>query len=293
MFLSDGGVIVDLASKKKGVAMTRFGVSKKNRSLVIGILCGIGCALCVWLYVVNVNEQANVAQAEMLAKYGGDQIEVCVAKRDIMAGDTLRDSDIDTKMWIAALLPADAITVRGDAVGKQVGSTILSGEVISAKRFGLEASEIDVPKGFSAISVPAKDVQAVGGAIRPGMRCDVYATGANATSRLASNVLVLATSSNNENDTSTPVTWITLALMPDNVEEMVSAAQNLDLYFVLPSENPAEDHAAENQHTKRTAADNVSDRVQDESNADASTSDQSADEKESDPSTETTSHETA
>lgn len=210
-------------------------ITKRNRSMIIGLICGLGCALCVGLYIAGVDEQAKVAQAEMLARYGGEQVEVCVARRDIAAGETLADSDIETKTWIAALLPADAISVRGDAVGKQVGSTILAGEVISSKRFGFETADIEVPDGMSAISVPAKDVQAVGGALKAGMRCDVYAIGANATSKLASSVLVLTTSSTDDSASSRSTMWVTLAIEPSRVEEMVSAAQNLDLYFVLPS----------------------------------------------------------
>lgn len=234
--------------------MPRLGASKKNRSMIIGLLCGIACAICVGIYIASVDEQANAAQAEMLAKYGGDQIEVCVAKRDIAAGETIRDSDMETRMWIAALLPADAITARGDAVGKQIGSTILAGEVISSKRFGLESSNIEVPDGFTAISVPAKDVQAVGGVLRSGMRCDVYATGASTTSRLASNALVLMTSATDDSAGSVATTWVTLAIEPSKVEEMVSAAQNLDLYFVLPSsENSDESSEAKPSIEEKSA----------------------------------------
>lgn len=225
--------------------MPHLRISKRNRSIVIGLICGLGCALCVGLYVVSVDEQADAAQAEMLAKYGGEQVEVCVARRDISAGEVISDSDIETKTWIAALLPADAISVRGDAVGKQVGSTILAGEVISSKRFGFETADIDVPEGMTAISVPAKDVQAVGGALKAGMRCDVYAVGANATSKLASSVLILTTSSTEDSASASSTTWVTLAIEPSRVEEMVSAAQNLSLYFVLPSSVNSEDDMEE------------------------------------------------
>lgn len=227
-------------------------ITKRNRSIVIGLICGIGCALCVGLYIASVDEQASAAQAEMLAKYGDEQVEVCVARRDIAAGETIADSDLETRTWIAALLPADAISVRGDAVGKQVGSTILAGEVISAKRFGFETADIDVPDGMTAISVPAKDVQAVGGALKAGMRCDVYAVGANATTKIASSVLVLTTSSTEDSASSSSTTWVTLALEPSRVEEMVSAAQNLDLYFVLPSSVNSEDDGDEEEYGERS-----------------------------------------
>lgn len=214
--------------------MAKVRITKRNKSMLIGLACGLGCALCVGLYTMQVDEQVHAAQAEMLAKYGGDQIDVCVARHDIPAGQVISESDIETKTWIASLLPQNAITDRTNAVGKQVGSTILAGEVISPSRFGLESADIEVPDGFSAISVPIKDVQAVGGALKPGMVADVYATGANSTSRIATSVLILATSTTSDSASSQGA-WITLAIKPARAEEMVSAAQNLELYFVLPS----------------------------------------------------------
>lgn len=214
--------------------MAKVRITKRNKSMLIGLACGLGCALCVGLYTMQVDEQAHAAQAEMLAKYGGDQIDVCVARHDIPAGQVISESDIETKTWIASLLPQNAITDRSNAVGKQVGSTILAGEVISPSRFGLESADIEVPDGLSAISVPIKDVQAVGGALKPGMIVDVYATGANSTSRIATSVLILATSTTTDSSSSQGA-WITLAIKPSRTEEMVSAAQNLELYFVLPS----------------------------------------------------------
>lgn len=208
----------------------------RNKSTIIGLMCGIGCALCVGLYVFQVDQQAAAAQSEILAKYGGDQIEVCVARRDLTAGETISEGDIDVKKWVTSLLPAHAVLSKADAVGKQLGSTVLAGEVISSSRFGFDAERIEVPAGLSAISVPAQEVQAVGGALSPGMHTDVYAVGANATTKLVSDVLVLATSSSEDTLSKSSTAWITLALAPAKVEEMVAAAENLQLYFVLPSE---------------------------------------------------------
>ena len=132
--------------------MARVKVSKKSKSILVGIICGACCALCVALYVMSVDEQANAAEADMLAKYGGDQVEVCVARRNIVAGETIRDSDIETKKWIATLLPVDAVASKDEVVGKQVGSTILTGEVISSARFGFKTTDIEVPDGLSALS---------------------------------------------------------------------------------------------------------------------------------------------
>lgn len=70
--------------------------------------------------------------------------------------------------------------------------------------------------------------------MEPGMAVDVYATGPAATSQLVQGALVLATSASTE-DASANNAWITLAVDPDRVQEVVAAAQNLALYFVLPA----------------------------------------------------------
>lgn len=210
---------------------------KRNKSLVMGLICGLLCMICVGLYVVQVDDQAAAAQAEALARYGGDQIEVCVARRDIAAGETIDESALETKMWIASLLPEEAVTERSQAVGQQAAAGILKGEVVSRKRFGSEASVLEVPEGLAAVSVPARDVQAVGGALTPGMRPDVYAIGSSGTTKLVSQALVVATSASSatgSSGSSGSTSWVTLAVAPSSVEELVSAAQNLELYFALP-----------------------------------------------------------
>lgn len=213
--------------------MAKFKLTRRQKSLAIGIACGLGCAMCVGIYVSQIEANSVAAQEQMLAEYGGEQIDVCVAKRDIVAGETITDGDIETRTWIATLLPSNVAIDKASVIGKRVGSTILQGEPISEARFGFESDDIEVPEGMVAISVPARDVQSVGGALRVGMLCDVYATGASSTSRLAQSVQILATSM--AQDDSSTIAWVTLAIEPGKVQEMVSAAQNLEIYLTLPS----------------------------------------------------------
>jgi pilus assembly protein CpaB len=230
LFLTDFVFMIKASRKSEREALVKLKISKHRKNALMCVVCGILCVLCVGAYSASVEAKASSTQAEILSKYGGDQIDVCVAKKDLQAGETISESDIEVKTWIASLLPADAITTKSDAVGKQLGSTVLAGEVISSQRFGFSASEIDVPSDAVAISLPVKEVQAVGGSLQVGMRADVYATGSSKTTRLASSLQILATSG----DSSSSSMWITVAVEPNKVEEFVSAAQNLDLYFTLP-----------------------------------------------------------
>lgn len=211
----------------------KLALVKRNKSLICGIACGIACAICVGGYVYQVDSESKARQAEILSEYGGEHVEACVAKHDIVAGESVLESDIEMRPWATSLLPANALIAKDDVVGKQVGSTILEGEVITSSRFANGSKAIDVPDGYVAVSVPARVVQAVGGALEPGMKTDLYAVGPNSTSRLAGSIRVLAT--NLDSDSSANSAWVTLALNPKMVQEVITCAQNMELYFALPS----------------------------------------------------------
>lgn len=235
---------MDLSRPAKG---SRFAwLTKANRSTVAGVACGLCCAGCVALFAAQVTSKAEDARNEALARYGGEQIEVCVASRSIAAGETITDGMVDAKLWLADLLPEGAITQETEIIGKQAGSGIVKGEVISSHRLTKADVTLDIPDGFTAVSIPARDVQAVGGALRAGMRADVYAVGASSTTLLVQNALVLATSSTEGGSLmSESVAWITLAVSPDSVQELVSAAQNLELYLTLPTLEPEDGEGTE------------------------------------------------
>lgn len=211
--------------------------ANNKKTLVLAIVCGVLCALCVLIYTQSVRAVAEDTRNAALARYGGEQIEVCVAKRDIAAGETIDSSCYEYKLWLADLLPDDAVRNSNDILGKQLTSSVISGEVISTKRFQDSAVSLEVPAGLSAVSVPAKDISAVGGAISAGMHIDIYATGNISTSLIAQNILVLATSSTFNENSSSSISWITLAVEPSAVQELVAASQTTTLYFVIPSED--------------------------------------------------------
>ena len=89
------------------------------------------------------------------------------------------------------------------------------------------------------MSVPARGVQAVGGALRPGMRVDLYAVGSTSTTQVLSGALVLESSADGSaaGGVASGDAWATLAVEPQKVQELVTAASNLELYFALPDES--------------------------------------------------------
>lgn len=241
---------------------------KQKQMTAIAVACGAVCAVCVALFMASVQGEADAARSEALARYGGEQVEALVATRDIVAGERVDLSAVETKLWIADLLPENAVRLSSDAVGKTLTSTIFKGEVVTTGRFETEQSTLNVPAGKRAVSVPAKAVQAVGGAIQAGMNVDVYSSGDTATTLIAHDVNVLATSVGKSNVLSSSDNgWITLAIESDRVEEIIAASSKTTLYFTLPGESieddgnkddaeakPAENAPAEQKNDEKPAA---------------------------------------
>lgn len=224
-------------------------MKRKQKTAVLSIACGVACVVCVFAFMQSVRGEAEAARNEALARYGGEQLEVCVAKRDISAGEAIEASDVETKMWIADLLPADAARTVEEVEGRVPTSPIMEGEVVLLKRFEGGASSLDVPEGLAALSVPAKDVQAVGGSLSAGATADLYAVGGTSTALLSRDVLILATSSSDSEGGSAELTWVTVAVEPESVQEIIDASQKSELYFVLPAAGVLEtdDAAASNE----------------------------------------------
>ena len=208
----------------------------KKGALVVGLLCGIVCAVCVFSYASLVRGEADSARAEAMERYGGEQVEVLVATKDIYPGETLNSTNSTTRTWLSDLLPEDCISTLGEVKDAQVSSMIVKGEAISKRRFDSSAASIDVPEGCVALSVPAQDVQTVGGSLCAGCLVDVYATGSQ-TACIGKNVLVLATNVEGGNSSKSKVSWVTLAVPLDQSQEFVTASQSMDIYFVLPAKS--------------------------------------------------------
>lgn len=218
---------------------------KQKQTTVIAIVSGIACALCLALFMWGVRGQTDAARAEVLARYGGEQVEICVAARDIAAGERVDSSAVEMKLWVADLLPDGAIGDSGQVVGRTATASILKGEAISEKRFEESHGSLNVPAGKEAVSVPAKAVQAVGGAIGAGMNVDVYSSGDAETVLLAEDVAVLDSSVVGTGGlVSSDGGWLTLAVDSERVEEIISASRRTTLYFVLSGgEAPSGDGA--------------------------------------------------
>ncbi len=231
--------------------------SRLDRNMKVAILSGLLAALCAICFLTSVKSESAAQQKQLAEKFGGSQTEVCVAKRDIAAGETLKDTDVEVKQWVSSLLPENVATSKKDCVGKQLGSSILKGEVVCSARFQSQDSSISVPSGMVAVSIPLDDTSSVGGTLKVNQKVDIYATGSSTTSKICSNVQILETS-NSDKSVDSETKWVTVAVEKDSAQEVVSAAQKLKLYVVLPSGEGGEEYASQTSSQKTSSSESSS-----------------------------------
>ena len=239
---------------------------RKTRSLIVGIVCGIACMAGVLLYVQDARDAIEAERAEALARYGTAQVEAYVASRDIVAGAKADVTNAERKTMPGELLPEGAVTDLSQIEGQPAQADIYRGEVLVARRFEDSAgTSIQVPDGMCAVSVPAKAVSAVGGSVLPGAEVNVYSTTATSTDLLVSKVKVLSTSASVDakKSSSSDVSWVTLAVAPDVVSDLIAAAGSSELYFTLPSEKlSASDVGSLSKSKKESVSDSADEHGQ-------------------------------
>lgn len=129
------------------------------------------------------------------------RVPVVTAARAIAGESTLRLDDLATTQLPVDAVPRDALIDRSAAVGRVVHAPLLRGQLVLTALFegppGFR-SGIAPPAGWRAVAVPVTPATALGGAVAPGMRVDVFAVplqgrapADRATERIARAALVL------------------------------------------------------------------------------------------------------
>ena len=120
---------------------------KRGVRLAISVASGIlAFALASW-YGASIRAEAARERQELLAAYGGDVVSVCVATRDVDAGELIDEGDIELTEWVAGLLPADSATSIDEVVGKRATSNIPARAVLCPAYFQERGGTLEVPEG--------------------------------------------------------------------------------------------------------------------------------------------------
>lgn len=204
---------------------------ERKKRLLVSMAAGIAAMLISMGGVSSVRAEVEREQQEVLARYGGDLVSVCVATRELEPGDSLGEADVAVEEWVASLLPSDATRDLDEVIGKPVASRVPKGAVLCPAYFRTDGDSVSVPAGKVAVSVPVDSQHAVGGALECGERVDVYVSRDAVADRLCA-ASVLDTSMLAEQ--SSELTWATLAVDPASVKEVLVATSAGTVTIVVP-----------------------------------------------------------
>lgn len=208
---------------------------RRRTRLIVSVLTGLLASALAVGYGASLTSEAERERNELLASYGGDLVSVCVATRDIDAGETLDEGNVSVEEWVASLLPADAATSLEEIIGKQATSTIPERAVLCPVYMETRSGTLDVPDNTVAVSVAVDAAHAVGGSVEPGTYVDVYVSADGITDPLCSAQIIdtsLVESASVQDDLS----WATLAVSPNRVEEILAATVRGTIFLVTPGE---------------------------------------------------------
>lgn len=215
-------------------------MSKQRKQAIIATACGVIAALCVFAYTATIQSEASMARASALRAYGGERAQVLVASKTIPIGSTIDESNASVQEWLVDLLPQGQAAQSYDELDGLVAQTeIRMNEPILLERVGDGSSRITVPDGLAAASVASDDVLAVGGAIRAGSVVDVYVEASSGEiTMLGEHILVLETSTLDDGNDG-QISWVTLAVKPSSVSDLIAASARGTIHFVLPGNSAA------------------------------------------------------
>ena len=215
-------------------------MTRQRKQTAIAICCGVLAALCVFAYTATIKSEASMARAAAIQQYGGERVPVLVATKTIPIGGTVDESNATVQEWLVDFLPqGQAAQSHEQLEGLVAQSEIRVNEPILLERVGDGSSRITVPDGLAAASVASDDVLAVGGAIRAGSVVAVYVEAASGEiTMIGERILVLETSTPDDAGDK-QISWVTLAVTPSSVSELISASARGTIHFVLPGNSAA------------------------------------------------------
>lgn len=206
----------------------------RRKRLLISAMAGIIAAVVSYAAISDARREADRVKREAMEQYGGDLIAVCVASREIEPGEKIDEGNTTVTEWASTLLPAGSIEGLSDAVGRTATARIPAHAPLAEAYFEHEEGAVDVPRGMVAVSVASDCEHAVGGAIERGERVDVYTQGDALADKLASAKVV---DSNVLSAGGGDVQWVTLAVRPSEVRELLAATSRGMVTLTVPGDD--------------------------------------------------------
>lgn len=218
---------------------TRFRVLFSSACAVLSVLVCLN-------YASYVQGKADRERAETLARYGGEVVTLVVSATALEPGDVANGMNVTTREWLADLAPEGALTDLNDVIGREVGNAAPRGVPLTEVTFRDSSTMGEIPEGRVAVTVPVTDKLGVAHDVTQGATLTAYEITSEGARLISGSMTVLAAPASTALGSSGQ---LTVAVLPEDVPEILSASASSDLRLVMPGsgvldEEDGEDPAA-------------------------------------------------
>lgn len=212
---------------------------RKTRRLLSIFFALIAVVLC-FVYGKYMQVQEKAVHDQLINQYGGEKIQVLVAKANLSPGDTIKETNTELREWSSEMLPVGALTTLKEVKGKPLTSSVARGAVLSTNYFDSQQSQIKIPDNKVGITLNLDEKLGIDARIQAGSKLCAYSVEEQTTRLIAEDITVLNTSQQNSK------TYVHLALAPTEVESVLHAQTQGSLRFVQPGAH-TQDAKTQNQ----------------------------------------------
>lgn len=198
-------------------------------SVAFAALAVVGCLA----YADSVRQEAARVRADALERFGGEVASLVVTSQPLEAGDVVTERNVTVREWVADLAPAGAITSLDDAVGRELSVPAAEGAPLTELNFRDETALAEVPEGHVAVSVPVTDKLGLSRGVTRGAKVSAYAVSSDGPYLLAADIEVLSELAASTGMAATQ--QITIAVLPENVADVLGASASGELRLVIPA----------------------------------------------------------
>lgn len=209
-------------------------MSVRFRLIFSAAFAVLGVVSCL-AYADSVRQEAERVRSDAIERFGGEVASLVVATQAIEAGEPITERNVRLRDWVADLAPAGAIVNIEDALGREVSVPVAEGVPLTELNFRDELALSEIPAGHVAVSVPVTDKLGISRGVARGVHVSAYAVLGDETRLIATDVEVLS-----ELASSTGVIaaqQITIAVLPDDVSEVLGASASGSLRLVIPADD--------------------------------------------------------
>lgn len=207
-------------------------MSKRFR-IVFATACAVLCVMLCALYADHVQGEAERVRAEAIERYGGEVVTLVVATDALEPGDVITQANVAMRDWLADLAPEGALTSLDDVLGKEVGEPASKGLPLTDVNFRADETMAEVPEGHVALTLPVNDQLGISRNVAQGSSLEAYQVSEEGTKLIATNMQVLSRPST----ATISGAQVTIAVLPDDVSTVLSAAASNDLRLVVPADD--------------------------------------------------------